>query len=206
ARQPSPRPSSQLASRRRSQPFPDLPPLSEDEGGPRPSASRERSSSPAPPPPPSSSQPSTTSQLHSRTAARPRAANPQVSDAADVISIPSDSDSDSDDPWGSVRLPLYTQRKAAESDRSLSLPHAAEDEDEDEPMADLNWDDITLEYLQTGRRLASAGVASGSKHASASAVGRRSYRTTGIPSSSQESALDDEDAFFRGVSIVKNLT
>ncbi|KAI0692539.1 hypothetical protein C8T65DRAFT_76437 [Cerioporus squamosus] len=141
----------------------------------------------------------------------------------DVIELSSDSDNDvlgraadlDDDEtfWNSLpgfngEPSHYSLRKARESQQSLQLDTAMDSDAEDD-MMDQDRDLEELNGLRAKKhaytpRAQSAVIGTDS---SISAAGRRSsgYRDPLIPSSSQESALDAGEDFFKNVSAVRRL-
>ncbi|RDX40456.1 hypothetical protein OH76DRAFT_1467492 [Lentinus brumalis] len=185
-----------------------------------PSPSWSRPSSPAPPPPSSSMQaPSSSFSAHrpqspARTLVPARRKSlPSTGD--DVIELSSDSDDDvlggaadlDDDEafWSSLpgfngEQSHYSLRKARESQQSLLDIDDAMDQDRD--LEELNG--LGVQKHAYASRSRSAAFDSSS---SISAATRRSsgYHNLPIASSSQESALDSGEDFFKDVSVVRHL-
>ena len=137
----------------------------------------------------------------------------------DVISISSDSEdeprasggSDENSLWNLNFAPFngapsyYSQRKARESLRSLtSAPGIESDAEDDGDAMDLDPDPSAPCFSTSTSKPKVSNALPKFGPSSASASSRRSYRDPPIPSSSQESALDDDD-FFRDVTVVRSL-
>ncbi|OJT11123.1 Flap endonuclease GEN -like protein [Trametes pubescens] len=185
-------------------------------------------SSPVPGPPPSSSPAPTRSSSRSVSAAPRRNAALD----AEVISISSDSDGEAADggldagnperEWWNMppfnhRPSFYSQRRAASSQASLASSAAAEDTDVgmdvEEPWA-VPAVPSASSATPVGKRpqtrprdpaTVKPRRVTGSSSSAGGASGRRVYRGEPVPSSSQESMLN-EDVFFEDASLFVNLS
>lgn len=183
-------------------------------------------SSPVPGPPPSSSPAPIRSASRSVSAASRRKAALD----AEVISISSDSDGEGEDeaadderewwdmPMHNGQPSYYSQRKAASSQASLASPAAADLDDDVGMDVEDAWAVPVVPSVSAATPVGKRPQArpqdpetvkpprvTGSTSSAGGARGRRVYRGEPVPSSSQESMLN-EDVFFEDASLLIDLS
>ncbi|EIW62431.1 uncharacterized protein TRAVEDRAFT_68878 [Trametes versicolor FP-101664 SS1] len=173
-------------------------------------------SSPVPGPLPSSSPAPIRSVSRSISAAPRRKATLD----AEVISISSDSDGEGEDeaadderewwdmPMHNGQPSYYSQRKAASSQASLASSAAADLDDDVRMDVEDAWAVPAGSATPVGKRLPAPATVKPRRVAGASssgASGRKVYRGEPVPSSSQESMLE-EDVLFEGASLLVDLS